>query len=216
DLLHADDGHLANGMARAAAGATYPRAAPHPEPRGRDRRLRAPRRRRGRRGHQARRRRCRSRGSRGRTRSHRAGHGRALAPWLTDFGLRSVGTHNGRAWLNGEPFVERLVLDQGYFPGGLLTAPSDQALRVDIEAAKGLGFNGARKHQKVEDPRWLYWADRLGFLVWDEMPSFQERTAEAERRLAAEWADVVRRDRDHPSVVAWVPANESFGLEHVE
>ena len=144
------------------------------------------------------------------------GSGRVLDRVLTYFGLRSVGTHNGRVWLNGEPFVERLVLDQGYFPGGLLTAPSDQALRVDIEAAKGLGFNGARKHQKVEDPRWLYWADRLGFLVWDEMPSFQERTAEAERRLAAEWADVVRRDRDHPSVVAWVPANESFGLEHIE
>jgi len=131
-------------------------------------------------------------------------------------GRGSLGTSDGRVWLNGEPFVQRLVLDQGYFPDGLLTAPSDDALRADIEAAKALGFNGARKHQKVEDPRWLYWADRLGFLVWDEMPSFQEHSGEAERRLAAEWTEVVRRDRDHPCVVAWVPANESFGLEHIE
>src|SRR5882672_5750740 len=171
----------------------------------------------------------------------KAGHGRValaeISPWHPDspalyeveamlldhdgnvadrligyFGLRSVGTRDGEVLLNGDPFVPRLVLDQGYFPDGLLTAPSDDALRGDIEAAMALGFNGARKHQKVEDPRWLYWADRLGFLVWDEMPSTQEFNDEAAQRLEAEWADVVRRDRDHPSIVAWVPANESFGL----
>lgn len=134
----------------------------------------------------------------------------------TYFGLRTVETRDGHFLLNGEPFVQRLVLDQGYFPDSLLTAPSDGALRRDIELAGELGFNGARKHQKVEDPRWLYWADRLGFLVWSEMPAFHEHSAEAERRLASEWADAVRRDRDHPSVVAWVPANESFGLDRVE
>jgi len=132
------------------------------------------------------------------------------------FGIRSVETRDGRFWLNGEPFVQRLVLDQGYFAGGLLTAASDEDLKHDIELAMTLGFNGARKHQKVEDPRWLYWADRLGFLVWSEMPSFHEHSAEAERRLAAEWTEVVRRDRDHPSVVVWVPANESFGLQEVD
>ena len=134
----------------------------------------------------------------------------------TYFGLRTVGCSDGRFWLNGEPFVQRLVLDQGYFPGGLMTAGSVEALRRDIEVAKALGFNGARKHQKIEDPLWLYYADVLGFLVWDEMPSFQAHSADAERRLAAEWAEVVRRDRGHPSVVAWVPANESFGLQHVD
>ena len=134
----------------------------------------------------------------------------------TYFGLRSVQCADGRFWLNGEPFVQRLVLDQGYFPGGLMTAASAEDLRRDIEVAKAMGFNGARKHQKVEDPIWLYYADVLGFLVWDEMPSFQAHSADAERRLAAEWADVVRRDRGHPSVVAWVPANESFGLQHVD
>jgi len=132
------------------------------------------------------------------------------------FGLRKVETKNGRFWLNGEPYVQRLVLDQGYFPGGLLTAPSDAALRRDIELARAFGFNGARKHQKIEDPRWLYWADQLGFLVWSEMPSFHKHSAEAERRLEFEWREGVLRDRDHPSVVAWVVANESFGLEGVE
>jgi beta-galactosidase/beta-glucuronidase len=132
------------------------------------------------------------------------------------FGLRTIETRDGCFWLNGEPYIQRLVLDQGYFPGGLLTAPSDDALRSDIELAQRFGFNGARKHQKTEDPRWLYWADRLGFLVWSEMPSFHEHSPEAERRLAAEWTEVVLRDRDHPSVVTWVVANESFGLDHLD
>jgi beta-galactosidase/beta-glucuronidase len=134
----------------------------------------------------------------------------------TYFGLRKIEEKEGRVWLNGEPLVQRLVLDQGYFPEGLMTAPSDEEMRRDIELARGFGFNGARKHQKVEDPRWLYWADRLGFLVWSEMPSFHEHTAEAEHRLMREWADVVRLHRNHPSVVAWVPANESFGLDRID
>ena len=128
------------------------------------------------------------------------------------FGMRKIETREGRVWLNGEPYIERLVLDQGYFPGGLLTASTDDELRRDIELAKALGFNGARKHQKVEDPRWLYWADVLGFLVWSEMPNAHQRSPEADVRLAAEWKEAVLRDRDHPSVVAWVPVNESFGL----
>lgn len=131
---------------------------------------------------------------------------------MSYFGLRKVETKNGRFCLNGEPYVQRLVLDQGYFPGGLMTAGADAELRADIEIAKAMGFNGARKHQKVEDPRWLYWADTLGFLVWAEMPGFHERSPEAERRLIAEWREAVLRDRDHPSIVAWVPMNESFGL----
>ncbi|HEY8951175.1 MAG TPA: glycoside hydrolase family 2 TIM barrel-domain containing protein, partial [Candidatus Dormibacteraeota bacterium] len=130
----------------------------------------------------------------------------------TYFGLRKVEARDGLFYLNGEPYVQRLVLDQGYFPGGLLTAGSDAELRRDIELAKAMGFNGARKHQKSEDPRWLYWADTLGFLVWGEMANFHERSPAAERRLVAEWRETVVRDRDHPSIVAWVPMNESFGL----
>jgi beta-galactosidase/beta-glucuronidase len=134
----------------------------------------------------------------------------------SQFGLRSIVARDGKVWLNGEPFVQRLVLDQGYFAGGLLTPPDGDALRRDIELAKAFGFNGARKHQKAEDPRWHYWADRLGFLVWCEMPSFYEYSAEADRRLGAEWAELVRRDRDHPCVVAWVVSNESFGLDRID
>jgi beta-galactosidase/beta-glucuronidase len=134
----------------------------------------------------------------------------------TYFGMRTVETRNGCFLLNGEPYVQRLVLDQGYFPGGLMTAASDTDLRRDIELAKDLGFNGARKHQKIEDPRWLYWADVLGFLVWSEMPSFHEFSAEAAARLASEWKAAMLRDRSHPCVVAWVPANESFGLDSLD
>ncbi len=132
------------------------------------------------------------------------------------FGLRKVETKDGRFWLNGRPYVQRLILDQGYFPGGLLTAASDGDLRHDIELAKSMGFNGARKHQKVEDPRWLYWADTLGFVVWGEMPNFHEHSAAAESRLVSEWTEAVLRDRDHPSIVAWAPLNESFGMAGVE
>ena len=128
------------------------------------------------------------------------------------FGLRSIETRDGRFWLNGAPYVQRLVLDQGYFPGGLMTPPSGADLRRDIELAKAMGFNGARKHQKVEDPRWLHWADRLGLLAWGEMPSLRQHSLAAERRFIAEWSDAVRRDRDHPCIVAWAPVNESDGL----
>jgi beta-galactosidase/beta-glucuronidase len=128
------------------------------------------------------------------------------------FGLRKVETQDGMFWLNNEPYVQRLALDQGYFPGGLMTAPSDAALKRDVELAKALGFNGARKHQKVEDPRWLYWADTLGLLVWAEMASFREDSPDARRRLKSEWAEAVRRERDHPCVAVWVPMNESDGL----
>lgn len=93
-----------------------------------------------------------------------------------------------------------------------MTAPSDGDLRRDILYAKAMGFNGARKHQKVEDPRWVYWADRLGFLAWGEMANFHQDTQDARRRLKDEWSSAVLRDRDHPSIVAWVPVNESFGL----
>jgi beta-galactosidase/beta-glucuronidase len=138
--------------------------------------------------------------------------GRELDRVESYFGLRTIMTADGRFFLNGEPYIQRLVLDQGYFPGGWYTAASDDDLRRDIQLAKAMGFNGARKHQKLEDPRWLYWADRLGFLVWAEMPAFHEHTAQAEHRLLLELAAAIARDRDHPCVVAWLPMNESFGF----
>jgi hypothetical protein len=117
--------------------------------------------------------------------------------------------------LNGEAFYFRAVLDQGYFPGGWYTAPADADLRRDIELIKALGFNGARKHQKAEDPRWLAWADRLGLVVWAEMGNGREFSAAHVEDFTREWAAVVRRDRMHPSIMAWVPLNESWGVDGV-
>jgi beta-galactosidase/beta-glucuronidase len=130
----------------------------------------------------------------------------------TYFGMRKVEARHGCIYLNNQPFYSRLVLDQGYFPGGLLTAPTDEDLRRDIELAKELGFNGARKHQKVEDPRWLYWADTLGFVVWGEMANCYRYSSQAVRRLTMEWATAIERDYNHPCILAWVPMNESWGV----
>ena len=128
-------------------------------------------------------------------------------------GMRSVRLEDGRFLLNGRPTVLRMVLDQGYWPETGMTPPDDEALRADVEWAKRLGFNGARKHQKVEDARWLAWCDRLGLMVWDEMPNARAWSHEAQARTEAEWMNVVMRDRSHPCVVAWVPLNESMGYD---
>ena len=130
-------------------------------------------------------------------------------------GMRSIGVRDGKVLLNGRPYTQRLVLDQGYFPDGLMTAPTDDHLRRDIELAKAMGFNGARKHQKIEDPRWLYWADRLGFLVWGEMANAYVYTRDYVERATAEWTNALRRDHNHPSIVVWVPMNESWGVPHL-
>ena len=127
-------------------------------------------------------------------------------------GLRSIEVRDGRIVLNGRPVYMKMVLDQGYWPDGLLAAPSDEALQTDIGWAKKFGFNGVRKHQKIEDPRWLYWCDRLGMMVWEEMPNAREWSSLSEERLSSEWRRAVRRDYSHPCVVAWVPVNESMGF----
>ncbi|MCC7075571.1 MAG: hypothetical protein IT198_00450 [Acidimicrobiia bacterium] len=133
-------------------------------------------------------------------------------------GFRTLETAGGRWLLNGDDFYQRLVLDQGYWPGGLLTPPTDDAMRADIEFVRRAGFDGVRKHQKIEDPRWLYWADALGVVVWEEMPSpfwLGMVRGDLEADLRTEWAEAVRRDRNHPCVVCWVPFNESWGIQGV-
>jgi beta-galactosidase/beta-glucuronidase len=126
--------------------------------------------------------------------------------------LRSVSIQRDRFMLNGRPYLLRLVLDQGYWPDTLLAAPDDEALKLDVELAKAMGFNGVRKHQKIENPRYLYWADRLGLLVWEEMPSAYRFTRTAIRRTIREWTEAIERDYSHPSVIVWVPFNESWGV----
>ena len=126
--------------------------------------------------------------------------------------LRSVAVQGDRFILNGRPLQLRLVLDQGYWPGSGLTAPNDQALFEDVVIAKKMGFNGVRKHQKIESARYLYWADRLGLLVWEEMPSAYRYTTRSIERLTREWPEVIQRDRSNPCIIAWVPFNESWGV----
>lgn len=128
------------------------------------------------------------------------------------FGLRGIELRDAHFLLNGSSVYLQMVLDQGYWPQGLLTAPSDEAMQTDIGWAKAFGFNGIRKHQKIEDPRWLYWCDRLGVMVWEEMPNAREWSLEAEEKLSAEWQRAVRRDYNHPCIIAWVPVNESMGF----
>jgi len=129
--------------------------------------------------------------------------------------LRSIGVQRDRVLLNGRPYQLRLVLDQGYWTEGGLTAPTDQALRKDVELVKAMGFNGTRKHQKLEDPRYLYWADRLGLLVWGEMPSAYRFTRSSVERVTREWFDAIDRDYSHPCLIAWVPFNESWGVPNL-
>jgi beta-galactosidase/beta-glucuronidase len=129
--------------------------------------------------------------------------------------LRAIGTQRDRVVLNNRPYPLRLVLDQGYWPEGGLTAPDDGALRADVELARAMGFNGVRKHQKLEDPRYLYWADVLGLLVWGEMPSAYRFTKESVERVTREWTAAVERDYSHPCIVAWVPVNESWGVPNL-
>ncbi|MGI9123035.1 MAG: glycoside hydrolase family 2 protein [Rubrobacter sp.] len=131
------------------------------------------------------------------------------------FGMRKIEVKNGKVLLNDRPLYQRLVLDQGYFPEGILTAPTDEDLRRDVELAKEMGFDGARKHQKVEDPRWLFWADTLGFLVWGEMANAYQYGPAYVRRITAEWQEAVMRDYNHPCIVAWVPMNESWGVPNL-
>ena len=129
--------------------------------------------------------------------------------------LRSIAAQGDRLLLNGRPYALRMVLDQGYWRDTGMTPPDDEALKRDVELAKAMGFNGVRKHQKIEDPRYLYWADVLGLLVWEEMPSAYRFTKRSVGRLTREWEEVLDRDYSHPCIVAWVPFNESWGVPNL-
>lgn len=126
--------------------------------------------------------------------------------------MRDVEVRQTRFFVNGRPQKLRLVLDQGYWPESGLTAPSPDALRRDVELTKAMGFNGARKHQKIEDPRYLYWADTLGLFVWEELPSAYRFDNRAIDRATRTWIAAIERDRSHPCIITWVPINESWGV----
>ena len=127
------------------------------------------------------------------------------------FGLRDINIRNAQIFLNGKKIYQKLILDQGYYKESLLTPPNEFALYNDINLCIKAGFNGARKHQKVEDERYLYYADILGFLVWAEMPAFYRQTEKSKRRFEKEWLLCVKQQYNHPCVITWVPFNESWG-----
>ena len=143
-------------------------------------------------------------------------HGREVDTVQSYFGMRKVSIQNGQFLLNNRPYCQKLVLDQGYWPESLLTAPSDEAFIRDIELTKAMGFNGVRKHQKVEDPRYLYHADRMGLLVWGEIGAAYLYSEQYADRIYREWLDVLWRDYNHPCIVVWTPLNESWGVQEIE
>ena len=124
-------------------------------------------------------------------------------------GLRSV-TIDGRAVkINGKIVFQRTVLDQGYYPDGIMTAPSDEALIKDIEISQAAGFNGARLHQKVFEERFLYHADRLGYLLWGEFGDWGEDRNDPKATYITQWLEVLERDYSHPAIIGWCPLNET-------
>ncbi|MFF3925709.1 glycoside hydrolase family 2 protein [Paenibacillus lactis] len=128
------------------------------------------------------------------------------------FGLRTLRLDGMAFRINGKSVFQRLVLDQGFYPDGIYTAPSDEDLRRDIEISMELGFNGARLHEKIFEPRFLYWADRLGYLVWGEHANWglDITTTEAVSRFLPEWLEGVERDFNHPALIGWCPFNETW------
>ncbi len=127
-------------------------------------------------------------------------------------GLREISLQDGAICINKKIVFQRLVLDQGYYPDGIYTAPDDDAIRRDIELSLALGFNGARLHEKVFEQRYLYWADRLGYLVWGEYPNWglDMTSSKALEIFLPEWMEALKRDFNAPAVVGWCPFNETW------
>ena len=140
------------------------------------------------------------------------GQGQVLDEVTSYAGLRKVHIEGSQVYLNNQPYYLRLVLDQGFYPDGIWTAPSDEALKRDIQLSMRAGFNGARLHQKVFEERFHYWADHLGYLTWGESSSWglDVKDIHSARNFLSEWREIVTRDRNHPSIIAWTPFNETW------
>ncbi|OGJ90405.1 MAG: beta-glucuronidase [Candidatus Raymondbacteria bacterium RifOxyA12_full_50_37] len=139
------------------------------------------------------------------------GNGNVIDSVKSYAGMRKIHIEGNRIFLNNKPCYLRFVLDQGFYPDGIWTAPSDEALKKDIELSKNAGFNGARLHQKVFEERFHYWADKLGYLTWGESSSwgFDIKSPLGARNFLSEWREIVVRDRNHPSIITWTPFNET-------
>lgn len=128
------------------------------------------------------------------------------------FGLRSLQLAGNKFLINGKSVFQRLILDQGFYPDGIYTAPSDRELISDIERAMAMGFNGARLHEKVFEERFLYHCDRLGYIVWGEYPNWglDHSYADSVYAVLPEWLEEIERDFNHPAIVGWCPFNETW------
>ncbi len=132
-------------------------------------------------------------------------------------GMRKIHIEGNKIFLNNQPIFLRFVLDQGFYEDGIWTAPTDAALKNDIQLSMDAGFNGARLHQKVFEERFHYWADKMGYLTWGESSSWgiDNNDIESARNMLSEWSEIVRRDRNYPSIIAWTPFNETDGgIQH--
>jgi beta-galactosidase/beta-glucuronidase len=138
--------------------------------------------------------------------------GRTVDQVLSYFGMRDIRIQGTSVLLNGSPLYQRLILDQGYWKESGLTPPGEQALIDDIDRVMAAGYNGVRKHQKIEDERFLYWADLRGLLVWSEMAATYEFSGRAQENFTREWMEILRQNYNHPSIITWTPFNESWGV----
>lgn len=133
----------------------------------------------------------------------------------THFGFRTIEVVNNEILFNGRKLYQKLLLNQGYFPGGHYTPADWDLFRADAQQALDMGFNGVRMHQKIENPKFLFWCDALGLLVWEEMPSAWLWSGSMRDALRRQWTEAVIRDRNHPCIITWVPFNESWGVNNL-
>lgn len=134
---------------------------------------------------------------------------------LSYFGMRKISIEQGKVLLNNAPIYQRLMLDQGYWTESHLTPPSEEALIADIDFMLEMGYNGVRKHMKIEDARFLYWCDVKGLLVWSEMGATFEFHDDAVDNFTREWLEIIHQQYNHPSIITWVPFNESWGIPYI-
>jgi beta-galactosidase/beta-glucuronidase len=138
--------------------------------------------------------------------------GKTVDRVLSYFGMRDIRIQGNSVLLNGSPLYQRLILDQGYWKDSGITPPGEQALIDDIDKVMAAGYNGVRKHQKIEDERFLYWADVKGLLVWSEMAATYEFSDAALENFTREWTEILKQNYNHPSIIVWTPFNESWGI----
>lgn len=142
--------------------------------------------------------------------------GQLLDTVHTRFGMRKISVQDGRVLLNNKPLYQRLILDQGYWKNSGLTPPSIEELKKDVQLTKDMGFNGARKHQKFEDPYYYYYADEIGLLTWCEMPSSYNFNTDEVSYVTKEWQEIVNTAKKFTSVITYVPINESWGIRKAQ